>query len=317
MQNPGQLFVRYGLILGCSIALSGVGALSMMATSERPGPGGDRVWRSQRARRAALLRDVVPRRLGGVRVVLEDVRSANAASILRTCDALGIPEVYWIHNPRKDERGFGRNEFSPEELTDVGRVPAIVKASMGMSWFVGVTTFLSSEACLEALKADGFRNVATSLRGGSVPLGDATFLEGRTGAGGRGATEDWSRVALWFGHEGNGLGQAALAGADEAVHIPMRGSGDSLGVSAAVPIVCHELVRRRQAAGTLELLGAGEQAALLARLMPPAVDPAEGLATLMSDRAVRRRAKRAKISQAGKSDRCPFAEDNSGKEETI
>ena len=78
----------------------------------------------------------------------------------------------------------------------------------------------------------------------------------------------WPDVALWFGHEGRGLSDAVKEAADAAVHIEMRGSGDSLSVSAAVPIAVHELLRRRRAAGRLRTLDAAEQAALYERLRP-------------------------------------------------
>ena len=85
---------------------------------------------------------------------------------------------------------------------------------------------MSTAAALEHLASENYRSVATSLRGGSLPLDDAVFL-GR---------DSFQRVALWFGHEGKGLSSAALSAADHAVHIQMEGAADSLGVSAAVPI---------------------------------------------------------------------------------
>ena len=72
-----------------------------------------------------------------------------------------------------------------------------------------------------------------------MSLSDAHFLGGRD--------DEWSKVALWFGHEGNGLSDRALDAADRHVHVPMRGSGDSLGVSAAAPLILHE---RRGSSGS-------------------------------------------------------------------
>jgi len=51
-------------------------------------------------------------------VVLEDVRRLNVASILRTCDALGVGEVFWVHSPRSDGNGFGRNEWGQEGMPE-------------------------------------------------------------------------------------------------------------------------------------------------------------------------------------------------------
>ena len=77
------------------------------------------------------LDEVLGRRVSGLKVVLEDVRRFNAASIFRTCDCLGIGEILWVHNPRDDGRGYGRGEFDPEEMKNIGLTPAIVKNSMG------------------------------------------------------------------------------------------------------------------------------------------------------------------------------------------
>lgn len=96
------------------------------------------------------------------------------------------------------------------------------------------------------LSSQEFVSVATSPHAGSVALDDADFLSASVGPGVAGPTElveagRFSRVALWFGHEGLGLSADALAAAHATVHMPMFGSGDSLGVSAAVPVVIHEV----------------------------------------------------------------------------
>jgi tRNA C32,U32 (ribose-2'-O)-methylase TrmJ len=91
-----------------------------------------------------------------------------------------------------------------------------------------------------------------------MALGDAAFLDGRA---------PMAKVAVWFGHEGRGLSEAALAGCRGGrVHVDMVGSGDSLGVSAAVPLVMHEVLRKRAAAGTRATIGPAEVDALYARL---------------------------------------------------
>jgi tRNA(Leu) C34 or U34 (ribose-2'-O)-methylase TrmL len=60
--------------------------------------------------------------------------------------------------------------------------------------------------------------------------------------------EGCDRIALWFGHEGNGLSSTALHGSSLAIHVEMVGAGDSLGVAACVPLVLHEVLRQRRAA---------------------------------------------------------------------
>ena len=122
----------------------GPGARS--TSSAPPGPA--------RLRRERHLAGVLARRIAGVRVVLEDTKRENAAAILRTCDALGVPEVFLVHNRRPDGRGHGRND-GLAHAPEAARLNSVVRRSKGCSWYLSTRTFLSSAAALDALRADG------------------------------------------------------------------------------------------------------------------------------------------------------------------
>jgi len=142
---------------------------------------------------------------------------------------------------------------------------------MGTSWFVSCRSFLSTEACLEKLVSENYQSVATSLRGNSVALHNAdlvhlanngpnVYRNSLDSAGSDSSSEsvtvnsassvECDRVALWFGHEGNGLSPTAISGCNLAIHVEMVGAGDSLGVAACVPLVLQEVLRQRRIACT-------------------------------------------------------------------
>jgi len=80
---------------------------------------------------------------------------------------------------------------------------------------------------LSILRTRGFRLAAL------VPRGGVDFREA-----------DWTPpVAILLGREGSGLGDAALAGADFRVTIPMRGAVESLNVATAAALVLYEATR--------------------------------------------------------------------------
>ena len=58
------------------------------------------------------------------------------------------------------------------------------------------------------------------------------------------------RVVLVFGAEGRGLARLTRERCEVLAHIPMRGHVESLNVSAAAAIACHEVARRRAASNT-------------------------------------------------------------------
>jgi TrmH family RNA methyltransferase len=69
------------------------------------------------------------------------------------------------------------------------------------------------------------------------------------------AGTDWSGVdlaspsAIVLGSEDRGLGDEWLKAADVRVRIPMRGTADSLNVSAAAAILLYEALRQRLRSG--------------------------------------------------------------------
>lgn len=160
--------------------------------------------------RRSRLWAVIRRRIGNVTVVMDAPHDPhNAAAILRTCDALGIPRVHLV--PR-------------EEAFAVGRT-----VSKGAERWIEVVPHRTPELALEALHAEGFTTVATHPEGNLTP-DDLAQL---------------SRVALILGNEHDGIRDALHEGAKDSVRIPMHGFVESLNVSVAAAILLHAATRGR------------------------------------------------------------------------
>jgi tRNA (guanosine-2'-O-)-methyltransferase len=160
--------------------------------------------------RKARLADVLNARIGSVTVLMDAPHDPhNAAAVVRTCDAFGIPEIHIV--PREQEPLMARS------------------VSRGAEHWVDVTVHANPAAATSALRAQGFTLVATH------PEGDLTKEDLAT----------LPRVALLLGNEHDGLRQELTQAADHSVRIPMRGFVESLNVSVAAAILLSAATESR------------------------------------------------------------------------
>jgi len=162
--------------------------------------------------RKARIDQVVAQRTRTLAVVMEalcDPQNVNA--VLRTCEAFGVQDVHVVEGVMKP---YDRNK----------------KVSQNADKWLDVHRWRDTRACLEHLRADGFKVYATHLGPGARPLSELSF-------GGR--------VALVFGNEHRGVSDQALALCDARYAIPMLGFVQSLNVSVAAAISIATAVARR------------------------------------------------------------------------
>ena len=169
-------------------------------------------------RRYRRLREVLDRRQPDLTVLLDNVHKPhNLSAVLRSCDAVGVFEAHAVW---------------PE-----GEIPTPRSIAQGTQKWVGVRTHPDLPAAVAALRAEGFRLVAAH------PAPEAVDFR----------RVDLTRpVALVLGQEKDGLGEAALAAADQLVRIPMSGMVASLNVSVAAALLLFEAQRQRSEAGLYE-----------------------------------------------------------------
>lgn len=167
--------------------------------------------------RLAKLKKAVETRQKDLVVVLEDIHDPhNAAAVFRTCDALGIQNVYLIFEEEKS--------FNPRR---VGKV-----SSASANKWLDFYTYHSTAGCLKDLKKKGYQIFATALAPGAQSIFKTDFKN--------------QKVALLLGNEHRGLSAQALELADKKIILPMRGMVQSLNLSVTAAIFLYEAVRQRQ-----------------------------------------------------------------------
>ena len=199
-----------------------------------PQPEGDAVAIGSGENRLAKIEALCKRRQAGLVVVLEDPADAmNAGAVLRSCDAFGVTETWFIHNGIKEGTSMrphietGR-AFDPEsnKLQD---------SSASASRWVATRTFYSTQDAIDELKRDGYNSVATCFTERSKSLYKCDLAV--------------DKLALWVGNEFAGLSDVAISSADTELFIPMRGMIQSLNLSVAAAVCLNEISRQRAMVG--------------------------------------------------------------------
>jgi tRNA (guanosine-2'-O-)-methyltransferase len=167
--------------------------------------------------RAEKLHEVIARRQPTLTVIMENIHDPhNISAMLRSCDAVGVLEVYIINTTAPAVKKLGK------------------KSSASARKWVDVKYFSSVEACMQELKSKGFKIFATHLSAEAKGLHELQLTE---------------PVALAFGNEHHGVSEELLKYADGNFIIPMVGMIQSLNVSVACAVSLYEAFRQRQAAG--------------------------------------------------------------------
>ncbi|WP_143305292.1 TrmH family RNA methyltransferase [Chitinophaga vietnamensis] len=167
-------------------------------------------------RRERLL-SVLNKRQGNLTVVLENVQDPhNISAVMRTCDAVGIQEIYVLNTmiPRHKKWGARSSSSAAKWLT--------------------IHQYDNTAACFAELRKKYSRIVTTHLAHDAVSLYDIDF----TGA-----------VALVFGNEHEGVSEEARTLADGNFIIPQMGIIKSLNISVACAVSIYEAMRQKTLAG--------------------------------------------------------------------
>jgi 23S rRNA (guanosine2251-2'-O)-methyltransferase len=160
----------------------------------------------------ALL-DLVERSAGtALLLVLDGVQDPhNLGAILRLADAAGVLAV-----------------VAPRDRA-VGLTPAVRKVASGAAETMPFIQVGNLARMLAALREAGVRSI------GTVAEAPASLYD----------TDLTGPVALVLGGEGEGLRRLTRERCDSLVHLPMRGSVESLNVAVAAGICVYEAVRQR------------------------------------------------------------------------
>jgi tRNA (guanosine-2'-O-)-methyltransferase len=167
--------------------------------------------------RKEKLLSVLHKRQPNLTVVLENVLDPhNEAAVMRTCDSVGIQDVYIITNRTSGKREVG------------------FRSGSGAKKWLTIHQFSSATDCVSELKKTYSKILTTHLSSDAVSLYDIDFTES---------------VALVFGNEWTGVSDELLALADGNFVIPQVGMIQSLNISVACAISIYEAYRQKELAG--------------------------------------------------------------------
>lgn len=160
---------------------------------------------------------VIKNRQTNLTVVMENVNDPhNISAVMRTCDAVGIQDIYILNTTIAKHDYFG------------------VKSSSSAAKWLTVHQFTNVKECFDALRKNYNKIYTTHLSSDAVSLYELDFTDS---------------VALVFGNEHDGVSQASIELADGNFIIPQLGFIKSLNISVACAVSIYEAHRQKMKAG--------------------------------------------------------------------
>jgi len=167
-------------------------------------------------RRAKLL-SVLGKRQDDLTVVLENVFDPhNISAVMRTCDAVGVQEIYVLNTRIPLHKKWGRRSSSSAE-----------------KWLT-IHQFDNADECFSSLRNRYSKILTTCLTDDAVSLHAINFTD---------------PVALVFGNEHDGVSEEIRKLADGNFIIPQVGIIRSLNISVACAVSLYEAYRQKNLAG--------------------------------------------------------------------
>ena len=173
--------------------------------------------------RISRIEEVLSHRQGNLSIVLENVFDPhNLAAVMRTCDAVGIQEVYAITDciPLKKKWGY--------------------KSSRSANKWVDLRQFSDRDSCLQAVRLK-YDLLLGAFIGEGIPSVFASDLT--------------RNMALVFGNEKYGVSDAMRSHCDGFFMIPQMGMIHSLNISVACAVTLYEAMRQKINCGQYDLPG--------------------------------------------------------------
>ena len=173
--------------------------------------------------RTERLLSVLNKRQNNITVVLENVFDPhNIAAVMRTCDAVGIQDIYVLNTKIPTHKKFGQ------------------KSSSSAAKWLSIHQFTDAAACFAELRRHYNLILTTHLSSDAIALHDIDFTQS---------------IALVFGNEHAGVSDEIRAMADGNFIIPQVGIIKSLNISVACAVTVYEALRQKTLAGHYNTTG--------------------------------------------------------------
>jgi len=160
---------------------------------------------------------VLNKRQPDLTVVLENVFDPhNISAVMRTCDAVGIQDIFILNHKIPPHRKWG------------------AKSSSSAAKWLTIHQFTDAAECFAALRKHYKKIYTTHLSTDAVGLYELDLTE---------------PVALVFGNEHSGVSEEIIEMADGNFIIPQVGIIKSLNISVACAVTLYEAFRQKNNAG--------------------------------------------------------------------
>ncbi|MBS1772007.1 MAG: RNA methyltransferase [Bacteroidetes bacterium] len=157
------------------------------------------------------------RRQPDLTVVMENVNDPhNIAAVMRTCDSVGIQDLYILNTSIAMHKKFGK------------------KSSASAAGWLTIHKYDNTETCMNAVRERYKHIYATHLGESAVSLYELNLAQ---------------PVALVFGNEHAGITEECLKYCTGNFIIPQVGMVKSLNISVACAVTLYEAYRQREQAG--------------------------------------------------------------------
>ena len=167
--------------------------------------------------REQRITSVLDKRQGDLIIVLENVFDPhNISAVMRTCDAVGVQDVYVLNTRIPRHKKWG------------------AKSSSSAAGWLTVHQYADAKECFNHLRSRVDHIFTTHLSTDAVSLYDMDLT---------------GKVALVFGNEHSGVSEEILAMADGNFIIPQVGIIRSLNISVACAVTLYEAFRQKSVAG--------------------------------------------------------------------
>lgn len=167
--------------------------------------------------RSKRLSEVLIKRQDNLTIVLENVFDPhNISAVMRTCDAVGIQEIYVLNTKLPRHKKWG------------------VRSSSSAAKWLTIHQFEDLESCFAHLRKKYTNIYTTHLSSDAVGLYDMDLTK---------------NIALVFGNEHSGVSEECRALADGNFIIPQVGIIRSLNISVACAVTIYEAYRQKKNAG--------------------------------------------------------------------
>src|SRR5882724_506993 len=163
------------------------------------------------------LGSVLNKRQNDITVVLENVFDPhNISAVMRTCDAVGIQDIYILNTKIARHKKWG------------------AKSSSSAAKWLTIHQFENAEECFVSLRKNYSTILTTHLSSDAVDLYSVDLSKS---------------IALVFGNEHSGVSEEIRQLADGNFVIPQSGIIRSLNISVACAVTLYEAFRQKSNAG--------------------------------------------------------------------